>query len=208
MRILEIMNTSPVMPVLVIEDAAKAVPLARALVEGGIRVLEITLRTAAALDCIKAIIKEVPDAITGVGTITQIDQLKAVIEAGAAFGVSPGLSEPILAEVKRRKFPFLPGVMTPTEVMTAYDLGFRAMKLFPAQQAGGLGMLKALAGPFADIRFCPTGGVDAKSAADFLALPNVGCVGGSWIAPKVLVDKGDWAGITDLARQASALRAK
>ncbi len=208
MKVLEIMNASPVMPVLVIEDVAKAVPLARALVEGGIRVLEITLRTAAALDCIKAIIKEVPDAITGVGTITQLDQLKAVIDAGATFGVSPGLSEPLLAEVKRQQFAFLPGVMTPTEVMEAYELGFRAMKLFPAQQAGGLGMLKALAGPFADIRFCPTGGVDAKSAADFLALPNVGCVGGSWIAPKVLVDKGDWAGITTLARQASALRAK
>ncbi|MSQ59402.1 MAG: bifunctional 4-hydroxy-2-oxoglutarate aldolase/2-dehydro-3-deoxy-phosphogluconate aldolase [Betaproteobacteria bacterium] len=208
MRIQEIMNASPVMPVLVIEDVARAVPLARALVEGGIRVLEITLRTAVALECVRAILKEVPEAITGVGTITQTSQLQSVIETGAAFGVSPGLSESLLNEVKRRDFPFLPGVMTPTEVMTAYALGFRAMKLFPAQQAGGLGMLKALAGPFADIRFCPTGGVDANSAADFLALPNVGCVGGSWIAPKGLVDKGDWAGITALARQAGALRAK
>ncbi|MFN0315461.1 MAG: bifunctional 4-hydroxy-2-oxoglutarate aldolase/2-dehydro-3-deoxy-phosphogluconate aldolase [Burkholderiales bacterium] len=206
MNILEIMKASPVMPVLVIEDAAKAVPLARALVAGGIRVLEITLRTAAALDCVKAILKEVPEAITGVGTITQLHQLIAVIETGAAFGVSPGLSESLLAEVKRREFPFLPGVMTPTEVMRAYDLGFRAMKLFPAQQAGGLGMLKALAGPFTDVRFCPTGGVDANTATDFLALPNVGCVGGSWIAPKALADRGDWAGITALARQASALR--
>ncbi len=196
------------MPVLVIEDVAKAVPLARALVDGGIRVLEITLRTSAALECIAAIIKEVPDAITGVGTITRLDQLKAAIDTGAAFGVSPGLSETLLTEVQRRAFAFLPGVMTPTEVMRAYELGFRAMKLFPAQQAGGLGMLKALAGPFLDIRFCPTGGVDANTASDFLALPNVGCVGGSWIAPKAMVDKGDWAGITALARQASTLRSK
>jgi 2-dehydro-3-deoxyphosphogluconate aldolase / (4S)-4-hydroxy-2-oxoglutarate aldolase len=206
MNILQIMKSSPVMPVLVIEDVAKAVPLARALVAGGIRVLEITLRTTAALECVRAIIKEVPEAITGVGTIAHNSQLKEVIQTGAAFGVSPGLSESLLAEVKAREFPFLPGVMTPTEVMRAYDLGFRAMKLFPAQQAGGLGMLKALAGPFAGVRFCPTGGVDAKSAPDFLALPNVGCVGGSWIAPKALVDQGDWAGITALARQASALR--
>lgn len=206
MKILDIMRASPVMPVLVIEQVAQAVPLARALVAGGIRVLEVTLRTAAALDSVKAIVREVPDAITGVGTITQVDQLDAVLAAGAAFGVSPGASDALLRAVSKRGFPFLPGVMTPSEVMAAYDLGFRAMKLFPAQQAGGIGMLKALAGPFQDLHFCPTGGVDGKTAPDFLALPNVGCVGGSWIAPKALVDKGDWAGITALARQASALR--
>jgi len=192
--------------VLVIDDTTKAVPLARALVEGGIRVLEVTLRTPAALACIRAITKEVPGAITGVGTITRLDQLKQVIDAGAAFGVSPGLSDSLLAEVRRQNFPFLPGVMTPSEVMAAYELGFRAMKLFPAQQAGGIGMLKAMAGPFADVTFCPTGGVDAKSASDFLALPNVGCVGGSWLAPKEMITKGDWPGITSLARSASALR--
>lgn len=206
MKILEIMRASPVMPVLVIEQVSQAVPLARALVAGGIRVLEVTLRTASALESVKAIVREVPDAITGVGTITQVDQLDEVMAAGAAFGVSPGSSDALLREVRQRGFPFLPGVMTPTEVMGAYDLGFRAMKLFPAQQAGGLGMLKALSGPFQDLYFCPTGGVDGKSAPDFLALSNVGCVGGSWIAPKALVDKGDWGGITDLARQASTLR--
>lgn len=207
MNILQIMQASPVMPVLVIDKVEQAVPLARALVEGGIRVLEVTLRTRAALDCVRAIVREVPGAITGVGTITNVDQLVDVIAAGAVFGVSPGLSESMLAEVKRRSFPFLPGVMTPSEVMWAQDLGFSAMKLFPAQQAGGMGMLKALAGPFGDLRFCPTGGVDAKTAADFLALPNVGCVGGSWLAPKALVEKGDWPGITALAREASRLRA-
>jgi len=207
MNILQLMQASPVMPVLVIDKVEQAVPLARALVEGGIRVLEVTLRTRAALDCVRAIVREVPGAITGVGTITNVDQLVDVIAAGAVFGVSPGLSESMLAEVKRRSFPFLPGVMTPSEVMWAQDLGFSAMKLFPAQQAGGMGMLKALAGPFGDLRFCPTGGVDAKTAADFLALPNVGCVGGSWLAPKALVEKGDWPGITALAREASRLRA-
>lgn len=206
MNIVDIMRASPVMPVLVIDQISQAVPLARALVAGGIRVLEVTLRTAAALECVKAIVREVPDAITGVGTITQVDQLDAVMAAGAAFGVSPGSSETLLREVRRRGFPFLPGVMTPTEVMAAYDMGFRAMKLFPAQQAGGLGMLKALAGPFQDLHFCPTGGVDGKSAPDFLALSNVACVGGSWIAPKTLVEQGDWQGITTLARQAAALR--
>lgn len=207
MNVIDIMHASPVMPVLVIERVSQAVPLARALVAGGIRVLEVTLRTAAALDCVKAIVREVPDAIMGVGTITQADQLDAVLAAGAAFGVSPGSSDALLREVRRRGFPFLPGVMTPSEVMSAYDLGFRAMKLFPAQQAGGLGMLKALAGPFPDLHFCPTGGVDGKTAPDFLALPNVACVGGSWIAPKALVEKGDWEGITALAREAAALRA-
>jgi len=207
MNILQLMQASPVMPVLVIDKVEQAVPLARALVDGGIRVLEVTLRTRAALDCVRAIVREVPGAITGVGTITNVDQLVDVIAAGAVFGVSPGLSESMLAEVKRRSFPFLPGVMTPSEVMWAQDLGFSAMKLFPAQQAGGMGMLKALAGPFGDLRFCPTGGVDAKTAADFLALPNVGCVGGSWLAPKALVEKGDWPGITALAREASRLRA-
>lgn len=206
MKILEIMRASPVMPVLVIDQVSQAVPLARALVAGGIRVLEVTLRTASALESVKAIVREVPDAITGVGTITQLDQLDAAMAAGAAFGVSPGSSDALLREVRQRGFPFLPGVMTPTEVMGAYDLGFRAMKLFPAQQAGGIGMLKALAGPFQDLYFCPTGGVDGKTAPDFLALPNVGCVGGSWIAPKAMVEKGDWTGITDLARQASTLR--
>lgn len=207
MKILDIMQASPVMPVIVVDDPAKAVPLARALVEGGIRVLEVTLRTASAMKSIQQIIREVPEAITGVGTITSVDQLKAVRDAGAAFGVSPGLSDELLTQVQRVGFPFLPGVMTPSEVMRAHGLGFRALKLFPAQQAGGIGMLKALGGPFPDTMFCPTGGVDAQTATDFLVLPNVGCVGGSWIAPKVLVDKLDWAGITALARSASALRA-
>lgn len=206
MKILDIMRASPVMPVLVIDQVSQAVPLARALVSGGIRVLEVTLRTASALESVKAIVREVPDAIIGVGTITSTAQLAEVMDAGAVFGVSPGSSAVLLEEVQRRGFPFLPGVMTPTEVMGAHDQGFRAMKLFPAQQAGGIGMLKALAGPFPDVYFCPTGGVDGKTAVEFLALPNVGCVGGSWLAPKSMVEKGDWEGITALARQAAALR--
>lgn len=205
-RIRDIMTMSPVMPVIVIERMEDAVPLAKALVAGGIRVLEVTMRTAAALDAVRAITAEVPDAITGVGTIVKPADVDAAIEAGAAFGVSPGSPDALLAHIRARGMPFLPGTMTPTDVMRVLDHGFDAMKLFPAAQAGGIGMLKAMNGPLPQARFCPTGGVDIKNAAEFLALPNVGCVGGSWLAPANLIAAKDWGAIEKLAREAANLR--
>jgi len=206
MTIIEFMRAGPVIPVIVIEDEAHAVPLARALAAGGVRVLEVTLRTPAALAAVRAIVQEAPDAMVGVGTITRPEQFAASRAAGARFGVSPGLT-PLLIEAARTSgLPLLPGVMTPSEVIAARAAGFREMKLFPAQQAGGIEMLNALAGPFPDVTFCPTGGVTAETAPEFLALPNVGCVGGSWLTPKAAVASGDWGRITELAKRASALR--
>jgi 2-dehydro-3-deoxyphosphogluconate aldolase / (4S)-4-hydroxy-2-oxoglutarate aldolase len=204
---LELMRVGPVIPVIVIEDLAKAVPLAKALVAGGVRALEITLRTPVALDAIRAIASEVKDAIVGVGTISDPADFERSIAAGARFGVSPGLTPALIEAALACRLPLLPGVMTPSDVLVARAAGFTALKLFPAQQAGGIGMLKALGGPFPDVTFCPTGGVAAASAADFLALPNVGCVGGSWLTPKDAVTAGDWERITALARAAAALRA-
>lgn len=205
LTVLEIMRIGPVIPVIVIEDVAHAVPLARALVAGGVRVLEVTLRTPIALAAVRAITREVPDAIVGVGTFTCPDEFAEAVNAGARFGVSPGLT-PALAEAARdSSLPLLPGVMTPSDVIAARLAGFRELKLFPAQQAGGVGMLKALAGPFPDVIFCPTGGITVETAPEFLALPNVACVGGSWLTPQATLAAGDWAAITVLARQASAL---
>lgn len=201
----EILNASPVMPVIVLDDVADAVPLARALVAGGIRVLEVTMRTPAALDCVRAIRAAVPDAIVGVGTITSVADMNAAIEAGAIFGVSPGATPALLVAAIEADFPFLPGVMTPSDAMAALAAGYTAMKLFPAKQAGGVEMLKALGGPFPQLMFCPTGGIDAASAPEFLALANVACVGGSWLAPAALVAKKDWAEIKKRAAQAATL---
>ena len=198
----------PVIPVIVIENVSAALPLARALVAGGVRVLEITLRTPAALASVATIAREVPDAVVGVGTVTRPEDLVASRQAGATFAVSPGLT-PLLAQAAAESgLPLLPGTMTPSDVIAAIAAGYRQMKLFPAQQAGGIGMLKAMAGPFPDIVFCPTGGIKYESAPDFLALANVACVGGSWLTPQAAVAAGDWAAITDLARQASALRGR
>lgn len=205
MPIRDILAASPVMPVIVIDDLASAVPLARALVAGGIRVLEVTLRTAAALDSIRAIAAEVPEALLGVGTIVAPADLDRARAAGARFAVSPGATPELLAAARDRGMPFLPGVMTPSDVIAAVAQGYTTLKLFPARQAGGVGMLKALGGPFPDLRFCPTGGIDLASAPEFLALPNVACVGGSWLTPANLVNSGDWAGITRLAAEAAAL---
>lgn len=206
MDALAVMRLGPVIPVIVIGDLAQAVPLAKALVAGGVRVLEVTLRTAAGLDAIRAIAREVPDAIVGVGTVTAPEDFVQARAAGAQFAVSPGLT-PVLAEAARHSgIPCLPGVMTPSDVIAARAAGFRQLKLFPAQQAGGLGMLKAMHGPFPDIVFCPTGGVTEETAPEFLSLPNVACVGGSWLTPKPAVDAGDWAGITRLVARAAALR--
>ena len=206
MNVLEIMRIGPVIPVIVVEKIEHAVPLARALVAGGVRVLELTLRTPVALQAIEAIAREVEGAIVGVGTITRAEDFDRSIKAGAVFGVSPGLTPDLVAAARASALPLLPGVMTPSDVIAARAAGFSELKLFPAQQAGGIGMLKALAGPFPDVTFCPTGGVSAATAPDFLALPTVACVGGSWLTPRDAIDAGDWARITALAREATALQ--
>ena len=206
LTIREIMQISPVMPVLVINREEDAVPLARALVAGGLRVLEITLRTSAALEAIRLIAEQVPDAVVGVGTVTRPEQFAQVKALGAVFAVSPGMTNQLIDAARAAELPFLPGVMTPSDVMRAMEAGLDALKLFPAEQAGGIGMLKALGGPLPEMKFCPTGGVTVTTAPAYLALPNVGCVGGSWIAPADLVRSGNWAAITELARAASALR--
>lgn len=204
-NVLEVMRVGPVIPVIVIEELAHAVPLARALVAGGVRVLEVTLRTPAALAAIRAIAGEVPEAIVGVGTLTRPEDFTEARDAGARFGVSPGLTPALIEAAWESGLPLLPGVMTPSDVIAARLAGFRELKLFPARQAGGIGMLQALAGPFPDVTFCPTGGITAETAPEFLALPNVACVGGSWLTPKTALAAGDWEAITALARQAAAL---
>ena len=206
MNALDVMQTGPVIPVIVIDRLADAVPLARALVAGGVRVLELTLRTPQALAAIERVAAEVEGAIVGAGTITRPEDIASVIRAGAVFGVSPGLTPDLAAAAQAAGLPLLPGVMTPSDVIAARAAGYTELKLFPAQAAGGIGMLKALGGPFPDVRFCPTGGVTAATAPEFLAQPNVVCVGGSWLTPGDAVAAGDWARITALAREAAALR--
>lgn len=201
-----IMRTAPVIPVLVIDDAADAVALARALVDGGLPVLEVTLRTPAALAAIERIAAELPEAIVGVGTVRNAADLAASLRAGARFAVSPGLTPALAAAARDSELPLLPGVMTASEAMAAMEAGFDALKLFPAQQAGGIGMLKAIAGPFPELLFCPTGGISPENFRDFLAQPNVACVGGSWLAPRALVAAADWDAIRRLASEAAAAR--
>lgn len=199
MNVRELMQVAPVIPVLVIDEVAQAKPLAEALVAGGIRTLEVTLRTPVALDAIRAM-TDVPGAIVGVGTALNADDLKRAQDHGATFAVSPGFTPALGKAANDINMPLLPGVMTPADIMQAKDHGFTELKLFPASQAGGIPMLKALGGPFVDTVFCPTGGISAATAKDFLALPNVLCVGGSWVAPRKLVEAGDWDGITALAK--------
>ncbi|MDR6585356.1 keto-deoxy-phosphogluconate aldolase [Herbaspirillum sp. BH-1] len=203
---LEIMRASPVIPVIAIDKFEHAVPLARALVAGGIRVLEITLRTEHGLPAIRAIAESVPDAIVGVGTLTAPEEFAASRDAGAVFGVSPGLTPALIEAAKRSGLPLLPGVMTPSEVMAAREAGFRQLKLFPAVPAGGIGMLNGIAGPLSDVSFCPTGGITQETAPQFLACKNVVCVGGSWLTPKAAIEAGDWDKITEIAKAASALK--
>ena len=202
MTLAEILKLAPVVPVLIIEDEAQAVPLARALVAGGLLALEVTLRTPAALDCIRRIAGEVEGAVVGAGTVTTASARQAVADAGARFAVSPGLID---GEGVDGPTPLLPGIATATELMRGLRAGFTHFKLFPANVVGGPAALKAFASPFPQATFCPTGGVDAKNAGDYLALPNVICVGGSWVAPADAVRAGDWGRITDLARAASGL---
>nr|WP_315252311.1 bifunctional 4-hydroxy-2-oxoglutarate aldolase/2-dehydro-3-deoxy-phosphogluconate aldolase [uncultured Duganella sp.] len=206
LSLLDIMRTSAVIPVIAIDDPEHAVPLAKALVAGGIRVLEVTLRTQHGLGAIKAM-TSVEGAIVGVGTLTQPEEFAAARDAGAVFGVSPGLTPALIAAAKSSGLPLLPGVMTPSEVMVAREQGFKQLKLFPAVPAGGVGMLSGIGGPLPDVTFCPTGGISIETAPQFLKLKNVACVGGSWLTPKDLIANGEWDKITELARAASALRA-
>jgi len=196
----------PVIPVIVIQRLEQAVPLAQALVEGGVKVLEVTLRTPVALAAIEAIARAVPEAVVGAGTLRLPADAQAARNAGSVFAVSPGYTSALGAACRAAGLPLLPGVATGSEVMAAMADGLDFLKFFPAQQAGGVAMLKALAGPFPDIAFCPTGGITPETAPQFLALPNVKVCGGSWLTPADAVEQGDWARITRLAREAQALR--
>lgn len=200
------MTASPVIPVLVMEDAACAPRLAQVLALGGLRVLEVTLRTPAALASISAMAQAAPGAIVGAGTVLNPDDLKRAQDAGARFIVSPGLTPRLARAAEEAQIPLLPGVATCGEIMAGLDLGLDHFKFFPAENIGGAAALKAIAGPFPQVRFCPTGGITLDSAQAYLSLPNVLCVGGSWVAPKDAVAAGDWARIECLARQAAALR--
>ncbi len=208
MNTLDLAAHGPVIPVIVIDDVSVAVPLARALVEGGVRVLEVTLRTKVALRCMEAIAKAVPEAIVGAGTIRNAADARAAKDVGCRFGVSPGYTQVVGQACRDLGLPLLPGVATAGEVMQANADGYLFLKFFPASAAGGVAMLKALAGPFPDVVFCPTGGISVETAPQYLALPNVKVCGGSWLTPADAVAKGDWQRITALARAAGALRAK
>ncbi|MEW9529329.1 bifunctional 4-hydroxy-2-oxoglutarate aldolase/2-dehydro-3-deoxy-phosphogluconate aldolase [Microbispora sp. NPDC049125] len=203
---MSLLDLSPVIPVVVVDDAATAVPLARALVAGGLPAIEVTLRTSAALDAIRRIAAEVPGAVVGAGTVRTVDDVKAVVEAGARFLVSPGTTPALLATMLASGVPFLPGVATATEAMTLAERGVREMKFFPAEAAGGVAYLKSLRGPMPDVRFCPTGGITPSNAPSYLALANVGCVGGSWLTPADALAAGDYKRIEALAAEAAALR--
>ena len=208
MDIRDIVGLAPVIPVLTVNELEHAVPLARALAAGGLRVLEVTMRTPVALAAIEAMRKAVPEAIVGVGTLTRAVDFAGASRAGAQFGVTPGLTPELAAAARGARFPLLPGVMTPTELIAARAQGYTVLKLFPAQQAGGIGMLQALGAPFPDVLFCPTGGITRSTAPDYLALANVACVGGSWVAPRNLLESRDWAAIEQLACDAAGLRKK
>ena len=203
---LSLASHGPVIPVIVIQRLQDAVPLAEALVAGGVRVLEVTLRTPVALLAMEAIAKAVPQAIVGAGTLRSAADAQAARNAGCVFGVSPGFTVSLADACKQAGLPLLPGVSTASEVMMAADEGYRFLKLFPATAVGGVNLLKSLAGPFPDIAFCPTGGISVETAPQFLSLPNVKVCGGSWLTPQDAVDAGDWARITKLAAAAQALR--
>ncbi|MDE2565873.1 MAG: bifunctional 4-hydroxy-2-oxoglutarate aldolase/2-dehydro-3-deoxy-phosphogluconate aldolase [Burkholderiales bacterium] len=206
MNTLELAACGPVIPVIVLQRLEDAVPLARALVDGGVRVLEVTLRTPVALRCIEAIARQVPQALVGAGTIRSAADARAAKDAGSVFGVSPGYTAEVGAACREAGLPLLPGVATAGEVMAAQADGLSFLKFFPATAAGGIPMLKALGGPFPDVVFCPTGGITPETAPQFLALPNVRVCGGSWLTPAEAVAAGDWGRITALARAAAALR--
>ena len=205
---LQVMQDAPVIPVIVLTDVAQAVLMARALLAGGIRMLEVTLRTPQALACIEAIARDVPEAVVGAGTVRNAQDAQASAMAGARFIVSPGYTQALAQACRDVRLPLLPGVATASEIMMAQADSLSELKFFPAMQTGGPAMLKAWNGPFGDVRFCPTGGVTAANAMDFLSLPNVVCVGGSWLTPADALARGNWAQITALAFQASRLNVK
>lgn len=206
--LLDLLDGQPVIPVLKITELAHAVPLARALAKGGLRVIEVTLRTKIALEAIRAAVAEVPEAVVGAGTILNPKQFDEAAQAGSQFIVSPGVTRELASAAATSPVPLLPGAITPSEIMAAAEAGIDFLKFFPAEQAGGAAFLKSLASPFAGIRFCPTGGVSAKNAIDYLSLPNVVCVGGSWVAPDELLADGKWDQVEALAREASKLARK
>ncbi|NZD64340.1 2-dehydro-3-deoxy-phosphogluconate aldolase [Rhizobium sp. WYCCWR 11290] len=206
-KLLSILKLQPVVPVLIVDDAKTAVPLARALVAGGLKAIEITMRTPAALEAVRAVAAEVEGAQVGAGTILNVAHWEAAVEAGSKFIVSPGTTQELLHAAADSDVPLLPGAATASEVMALREEGYQVLKFFPAEQAGAAAYLKALSSPLAGTLFCPTGGISLKNANDYLSLPNVICVGGSWVAPKELVAAGDWAGITKLAAEAAALKA-
>jgi 2-dehydro-3-deoxyphosphogluconate aldolase/(4S)-4-hydroxy-2-oxoglutarate aldolase len=200
----EICRLAPVVPVLVIDEPAHARPLAEALVAGGLPALEVTLRTPAALDAIRAM-AEVPGGVVGAGTLLTPADVKAAKAAGATFGVSPGATDRLIAACEDAGLPLLPGAATASEIMALLERGFTVQKFFPAEQAGGAAFLKSIGAPLPQVKFCPTGGISLKIAPDYLSLKNILCVGGSWVAPKEAMARGDWAAITTLAREAAAL---
>lgn len=206
MNPLDIASHGPVIPVIVIDRVEDALPLAEALLAGGVKVLEVTLRTAAGLPAIETIARNLPEAVVGVGTVLNADDARRASEAGARFAVSPGYTSEVGSACKRLDLPLLPGVATSSEIMAALADGFSFLKLFPAEAAGGIPLLKAWASPFGQVSFCPTGGISQATAANYLALPNVRCVGGSWLTPGDAMRAGDWARITQLARETQALR--
>ena len=199
-----LLTTSPVMPVLVIERVEDAVPIAEALKAGGLKVLEVTLRTESALDVIREIAHNVSDVLVGAGTVTTAEELKAVQDAGGAFAISPGATDALLKAGAESDIPYLPAISTVSELMRGMEYGFTSFKFFPAEAAGGPKMLKSIAGPFPQVQFCPTGGIGPNNFTDYLSLSNVSVVGGSWVVPQDLVDAKDWAGITKLASEAVA----
>jgi 2-dehydro-3-deoxyphosphogluconate aldolase/(4S)-4-hydroxy-2-oxoglutarate aldolase len=205
--LISILKLQPVVPVLVIKDLAHAVPLARALVAGGLKAIEITMRTPVALEAIRAVADEVEGAVPGAGTVLNAKQYHQAVEAGSQFIVSPGTTLELLDVARKSPVPLLPGAATPSEVMALREEGYEVLKFFPAEQAGGAAYLKSLSSPLAGMLFCPTGGITPENARDYLSLPNVVCVGGSWVAPNALVEAGDWDGITRLATEASRLSA-
>jgi 2-dehydro-3-deoxyphosphogluconate aldolase/(4S)-4-hydroxy-2-oxoglutarate aldolase len=200
-----LLDLAPVVPVVVLQDVSDAVPLARALVAGGLAAIEVTLRTPVALDAIRAIAEEVPDAVVGAGTVIMPGQVHDSVAAGARFLVSPGWTDVLLEAMRGSGVPFLPGVSTTSEVVALLERGVREMKFFPAEAAGGTAYLKSLSGPLPQARFCPTGGIGAGNAPEYLSLPNVGCVGGTWMLPADAVAARDWARVEKLAREASGL---
>lgn len=200
----DILALGPVVPVIVIDDLEQALPLARALLAADVKVLEVTLRTPVALDAIRLLAQELPDAVVGAGTVANAEQLQQVIDAGAQFAISPGITADLLRAGQQAPIPLIPGVGSVSELMQALEAGYSALKFFPAEAAGGIPMLKAMAGPFPQVKFCPTGGIGAHNYHDYLALANVSCVGGSWIVPTAAVNANDWGAVTEVARQAVA----